>query len=38
LTIVKGKERAVQVLNEWSAEIREKEWGKLPGLAGRGKL
>jgi len=38
LTIVKGRERAVQVLNEWSAEIREKEWGKLPDLARRDRL
>jgi len=28
LKVVKGEQRAAQVLNSWSAEMREKVWGK----------
>ncbi|MCS7278313.1 MAG: hypothetical protein NZ531_05675 [Aquificaceae bacterium] len=28
LKVVKGEEKAREILNAWSAEIREKAWGK----------
>ncbi|MCC6037441.1 MAG: hypothetical protein LM632_04445 [Armatimonadetes bacterium] len=29
---VKGSERAIELMNKWSEEMREKAWGKIAGF------